>query len=367
MYQFLLLLFVVLCSVVPVHAQIASDETAQYQEHFYRAEVQEVLREGAEEYLGTSSLSQDLLVELLEGPDQGLELEVFYPASFDDQRLLFETGDQIIVVNTQYEGESSYRFFERYRLSSLWWVFAGFVVLVVAIAGLKGFMSLISLILTLILLTTWIVPSISSGSSPLLTAFIGSVVIATLALFLAHGFRVRTTLAWISTLITLVVAVLFAVLSVSFTDLMGLGSDGALDLLSSSFGALDMRGLLLGAIIIGTLGVLDDVTTTQVATIDELHKSNSKLGFSGLYKSGLSVGVEHIASLVNTLVIAYAGASLPIFLFITTSDHPFWVILNNEFLAEEVVRTLVGSATLIVAVPVSTLLAAWYYSQRAHH
>ena len=108
---------------------------------------------------------------------------------------------------------------------------------------------------------------------------------------------------------------------------------------------------------------MDDVTTTQTATVYEIHRADPKLSFWELYSRGLSVGREHIASLVNTLVIAYVGASFPIFLLITHSTQPLWVIVNNEFLAEEIVRTLVGSMTLVLAVPVSTVLAAYTYTK----
>jgi uncharacterized membrane protein len=143
-----------------------------------------------------------------------------------------------------------------------------------------------------------------------------------------------------------------------------MGSDEAVDLTLGYFENVDLKGLLLGAIVIGALGILDDVITTQVATVEEIQNAHTRFSFWELYRRGLSVGKEHIASLVNTLVIAYAGASLPVFLFITTSENPLWVILNNEYMAEEIVRTLVGSTTLILAVPISTLLAAYIYSRR---
>lgn len=152
-------------------------------------------------------------------------------------------------------------------------------------------------------------------------------------------------------------------LAVDFAHLFGLGSEDAVNLSLGQFGNIDLRGLLLGAMVIGVLGILDDVTTAQTATVEELSKANHRLGMMELYRRGISVGQEHIASLVNTLVIAYAGAAFPIFIFIHTATQPLWVILNNETMAEEIVRSLVGSATLILAVPISTLLAAWIYSK----
>jgi len=333
-------------------------------ENFYRAQVQEVLREGEEEHLGNFIFTQWLLVELLEGEDAGEVLEIPYRNAFaDEEEQRISVGEKIIVVQTEYDGESSYRFFERYRLTPLWILFFFFIGVTLLVSGRRGLGSLVGLGVTLVVLTKWIVPQIVSGGNPVLVSFLGSVLIASLSVFLAHGFHKRTVLSWVSLLITLAISLALALFSVSFTHLFGMGSDEAIDLTLGYFGEVDLKGLLLGAIVIGALGILDDVVTTQVAAVEEIHNAHSRFSFWELYRRGLSVGKEHIASLVNTLVIAYAGASLPVFLFITTSENPLWVILNNEYMAEEIVRTLVGSTTLILAVPIATFLAAYTCSR----
>jgi uncharacterized membrane protein len=185
-----------------------------------------------------------------------------------------------------------------------------------------------------------------------------------ISISLAHGFHKRTFLAILSTAITLHLALALGWISVSFSKLFGLGSEDAVFLSFGEFSNIDLKGLLLGAIVIGSLGVLDDITTAQTATIEEIHKANPKLNFTELYTRGLSVGKEHIASLVNTLILAYVGASFPILILLVTSTTPLWVTLNNEFMAEEIVRTLIGSITLITAVPISTVLAAWVYGRK---
>jgi len=147
------------------------------------------------------------------------------------------------------------------------------------------------------------------------------------------------------------------------TRLFGLGSEESLDLQYGALKNINLQGLLLAGIIIGALGVLDDITTAQTAAVAELKLANAKLSFDELYRRGMAVGKEHITSLVNTLALAYAGASLPMLLLFTVYQQPLWVTLNSEFVVEEVVRTVVGSLALTVAVPITTFLAAYWFSR----
>jgi uncharacterized membrane protein len=187
-------------------------------------------------------------------------------------------------------------------------------------------------------------------------------------MFLAHGFNKQTTLAFGSTLITLIGAAILSVIFVSLTRLTGAGTEEAFYLQFGSLEKLNLQGLLLGGIMIGVLGVLDDITTGQTAAVYEIHKADPKLKLADLYKRGINVGKEHIASLVNTLVLAYAGASLPLFLIFNLNDSiPLWVNLNSEFIIEEIIRTLVGSTALVLAVPISTFIAARSLTQPPKH
>ncbi len=157
----------------------------------------------------------------------------------------------------------------------------------------------------------------------------------------------------------------FSIFAVWLAKLSGSGTEEAVYLQLGSLPSLSLRGLLLGGMIIGTLGVLDDVTTTQVSTVEEISIADSSLTRKELYRRGLRVGKEHIASLVNTLALAYAGASFPLFLlFAIQGGPPLWIILNAEYVMEEVVRAVVCGAALVIAVPISTVAAAWFYGKR---
>jgi uncharacterized membrane protein len=208
------------------------------------------------------------------------------------------------------------------------------------------------------------VPQILAGNDPLIVSIIGSLAIMLITLYLAHGFTSRTTIAVVATFLSLVLTGIIAVIAVSVSKLSGLGSEDAYNLLMNTGKTINVQGLLLGGIIIGSLGVLDDTTTTQSTTVAELAHANPVYSMRQLFTSGMVIGKEHIASLVNTLVLAYAGAAIGIFIFIIislqTHSQPWWVIFNSEIIAEEIVRTLAGSMGLVLAVPITTLLAAFF-------
>lgn len=275
-------------------------------------------------------------------------------------------GEKVALVKTVgIDGDASYHIADRYRVNALLWMAALFFLAATAFGGRRGFTSAFGLAATVLIIVGWAVPRIMAGGAVFPTFLAATVAAALLSLYLAHGFNVRTTLALAGTLITLALAVAIEHLYVGQASLMGLGTEDAFFLQGSGVGNIDLRGLLLGGILLGVLGILDDVTTAQVAVVEELKAANPKFGFRDLYKRGLSVGKEHIASLTNTLFLAYAGASLPLFLlFAINKGQPLWYIVNSEIIAEEIVRTLVGSICLILAVPISTFIAARWFATR---
>jgi uncharacterized membrane protein len=248
---------------------------------------------------------------------------------------------------------------DRYRLNYLY-IFGGIFLLLALIFGrTRGLTSVIGLAAGIGILIFFIVPNILQGKNPVLVTLVGAGLIALISMFLAHGFNQKTALAVTSTLLTLGLAEMLANLFVNATKLLGNGSEAAFYIQAGYFGAINLQGLLLGGIIIGTLGVLNDITTAQAATVAELHSANNQLGFKQLYLTASRVGREHIASLINTLVLTYAGASLPLFILFSVSAQQLWITLNSATIAEEIVRTLVGSIALILAVPITTALSAY--------
>lgn len=327
---------------------------AQQEPHvqYLRAEVQEI----------TTSADETMSVFLQ--LENGKQVALPYSPQSTQEPLLTEGEGVVLQALHRADGSTEYILLERYRLPWLAALSALFVLFAVGIGGKTGARSVAGLALSIAILGVIVVPAILAGYSPLAVSLAGAFLIASTSIYLSHGIRRRTTLALISILVTLAAATGLAVLSVLWTKLFGIGSEEAMFLQSGPLDTVQLRGLLLGGIIIGTLGVLDDIATAQTAAVEELARANSRMGFRGLFRAGFSVGKEHIASLMNTLALAYVGTSLPLLLLFTVdTDTPLWVILNSQFLAEEIVRTLIGSTALVLAVPVSTYLAAQAFSK----
>lgn len=322
-----------------------------------------------DEYLRAKILSIDdkgARVALTDGPKKGdqLTIQMDEAATQNGQRK-FDVGDKVVVVKSyQIDGSASYYLADNYRLPMLEILAALFFLLAVVFGGVRGFTSVLGLGASVLVILKFIVPRIIAGQNPFHVTLAGAFIIAAVSLYLAHGFNRRTTVAFAGTVITLTLSTGVAVAAVSLSRLYGMGSEQALYLQNGDFGNIDLRGLLLGGIMLGVLGVLDDITTAQSAVIEELKRANLQLTFGDLYKRGISVGKEHIASLVNTLFLAYAGAALPLFLlFAVYKEAPVWFTLNSEIISEEIVRTLVGSVCLILAVPITTALAAAFFTR----
>ena len=232
------------------------------------------------------------------------------------------------------------------------------ILLAIIFAGWRGLGSLAGLLLSLVVIGTFVIPQILGGRNPYLVTAIGILVISLFGIFIAHGFNKRTAVALLSTYITLLLAIGLSALVVHGLHLSGVAGED-LFYLSQKAPTLNIQGVLLCGMILSVVGILDDITVGQATAVEELHRANADLNTRQLYQSGAKIGREHIASLVNTLVLAYVGTSFLFIVYVSaTSQYPLLVNLNSEIVMEEIARSLVGSIVLIVAVPISTLLAA---------
>ncbi|HRH31838.1 MAG TPA: YibE/F family protein [bacterium] len=339
---------------------VMAQDTASVTQVYARGKVMEVVEDKAVADSPMAESEQVVLVEVLKGEDKGEAVTITYifsSANYDDLKL--EEGDRVVIAKVNDARGDNYYILDSYRLSTIFIYVAIFAFAAIVFGRSRGAGSLVGLGASLAILMLFVVPQIIQGGNPLMISFLGSCAIAIVSLLLAHGFNRRAFVALAATLMALVAAFILAIVAGAFAHLSGTGTEQAIYLQLSYLPNLDLRGLLLGSIVIGALGVLDDVTTAQVAAVEEIGLANENLGVGELYKRGISVGREHIAALVNTLILAYAGASFPLFMLFALPDHPpLWVVLNSESIIEEILRALVGGTALMLAVPISTALAA---------
>lgn len=249
---------------------------------------------------------------------------------------------------------------EKYRLPSLVSLTVLFVVVVLLVSGTHGARSLLGLVFSFVVIFKFVLPQILTGSNPIAVALLASIVILMVSYFLSHGVNSKSIIAIVGTLGALIVTGVLAVGYGNLVGLTGLGSEET-GFLLDTLPRESFYKLMLAGMIIGSLGVLDDITISQASIVEELKRANHRLRMSELFISAMRVGHDHIASLVNTLILVYAGSALPLLLLFLVSQIGYVDLLNYEALAEEIVRTLVASIGLVSAVPLTTLIASYWY------
>lgn len=293
-------------------------------------------------------------VRITSGADGGQEITLPLPNGPGAPEVA--EGDDVVLVETSSPDGVTYSIVDHQRSTQLWILALAFVLAMVAFGRWRGLAALVGLGFTFGVLVLFVVPAILAGEPPLLVAIVGSAAIALSVLYLTHGISLSTTVAVVGTLASLAITGVLSAVSVSALHLTGVTDD-----ISTSLGVthqVSMQGLLLAGIVIGSLGVLDDVTVTQAATVSEVARANPAYGARQLYRAGSRVGRAHIASVVNTIVLAYAGSSLPLLILIVAADEPLGGVLTDQIVAQELVRSIVGTLGLVAAVPITTALAA---------
>lgn len=320
--------------------------------------VLEVLKEESFEADGETYYIQTLLVK---NKETGETSEVTVGNDFQpivaEQR--FKPGDSVILTaQTDYEGNEFTVLVDLYRIPVLLFLAVGFFLLVAAVGGFRGVLSIAGMVATFFILGLYMLPTILQGGDPVVVSVIASIAAGAVTIYLAHGFNRKSHVAFGSISAVLVVVIFLSAVTVQLARLLGLGDEQAYFLRFAEYGSINLQGLFLAGIIIGALGVLDDIVIAQVSVVEQLMGANSKLSKQEYYFRALEVGKDHVASLVNTLIMAYAGTSLPLFLLVLVDTGiPWWVKINDLVIAEEIVRTLAGSIGLVLAVPLTTLLA----------
>jgi uncharacterized membrane protein len=275
-------------------------------------------------------------------------------------------NDQIkvseLIFVAKYDGQ--YTFAGRFSLDKMIVLFILFLIVVMIVTKLKGIGAILGLIFTTGVIFLFTIPWIVAGLNTFVLTAISSLLILGVGLFVAHGFKINSLLAFISSMFTILITYFISAWSINFINFTGLDSEeGRYIVLGEGLQNINLQGLFLLAIIIGTLGVLDDITTAQIAVVEELSKLDKKQTRISLFWRSMNVGTEHIISLVNTLVLAYVATGLPVIILRSIySSQNAWSLLNDPLIIEEIVRSLAGSFALVIAVPIASILAAVFYS-----
>jgi uncharacterized membrane protein len=297
-----------------------------------------------------------LAFQLTEGPGAGRLVSQDFVVSPTTPELA--PGDRVLLAYDPAAEEGfRYRYFDRDRSSLLLWLALIFAVAVVILGRLRGLAALAGLAASFAVILLFILPAVLDGRDPLAVAIVGSAAIAFLALYLAHGFTTMTTVALLGTLGALAITAVLAAVFVGLADVSGFATEEAL-VVEIGAARIDLRGIVLGGVVIGALGAIDDMTVTQASAVWELRDANPSMSRRSLLRSGLRIGRDHVASTVNTLALAYAGASMPVLLLLVLSRQSVETVASGEVIATEILRTLVGSLGLVAAVPLSTWLAS---------
>jgi uncharacterized membrane protein len=297
-----------------------------------------------------------LVVKIDDGPAKGQFQQVDVPAEVVAFGL--HEGDEIVLqADLGAEGGPTYLFSDYARTTPMLVLAIVFVLVVGAVARLRGLRSLLGLAVAFVVLLKFMLPALLEGSSPTWVTLVGASAIMFVVLYLAHGFSARTTTALLGTLFGLVLTAVLGEIAVHVSRLTGFSSEATTQLQQFD-PTLDFSGLVIAGVVVAGLGILNDVTITQASSIWQLQEVDPSLSARELYRRGMAIGRDHIASTVYTLVFAYAGVALPLLLLFDINRQPAGVVLTGSLVAEEVIRALVGGIALVLAVPVTTVIGA---------
>lgn len=294
--------------------------------------------------------NQEIRALILEGENKDRVV------TFNNDFTPLASGDIFYLNHTTRDGEEFFAMMEPYRLNIIYILLFAFIILTILIGGFQGLRGLVSLALSFVLILYALLPGILAGYSPVLVSIVVSSFIIIVGSYITHGFNKTTTSAVLGMILTIIITGTLAVVSIEYGKFTGYDNEEAVFLNRNFAGEIDLVGILIGGIMIGLLGVLYDIAINQAIFVEELHHIAPHVKRKNIFQRAMRMGREHIGALVDTLAIAYAGASLPLLLLFSNSTN-LELIINREIFATEIVRILIGSISLIIAVPITTFIA----------
>ncbi|PIT87762.1 MAG: hypothetical protein COU31_01145 [Candidatus Magasanikbacteria bacterium CG10_big_fil_rev_8_21_14_0_10_40_10] len=371
MFKKITLVFLSLMVFLPVFVFAQSEANVRPTiDQVFKAKVIKIIKEKTiERSDGSKALQQDLLLRGLEKEWKDKEFAHKGVSDLDVASAnTYKVDDKVMVSEVKNsDGNTYYYITDLVRSGYLFWLAFLFSVIIIIIGKKKGIKSLVSLVISFFIIIKFIVPKIMSGSSPLLVGIFGALIILAIIIYLTEGWNKKSHIAVVSVFFSLIATFILSWIFTNLTRLTGLAQEEATFLLGANNGSINFRGLLLAGILIGAVGVLDDVIVGQVESVRQLRQANPHLTNRQIFKSAYEVGNTHLGAIVNTLFLTYAGASLPLLLLFSmypTGAISFVQVINHEMIATEIVRTLVGSIGVALSMPISTFLATIWMKEK---
>lgn len=320
---------------------------------------------GEKEEISDEDFVRTILIELESGDI--VRAEEFSSSEINSRD--FQEGDRVYVSSIAFEAqdgetETSYAIVDFKRTNSIYLLFVLFLIVVLAVSRLKGILSILGLIASFFIINEFLLENIIEGADPIISSLITATIVIPITFYISHGFNRPTSYALIGTITTLMLLAIFTFFYIDYANLTGFGSEDTRFVLNNAENVVNIRNLLIASVVVGLIGALDDISISQAHIARELKETDKKLNFKELYIKTMNVGKEHISSLVNTLFLVYASASLPLMILLYQSEEPIGFILNDEIIAEEVVRILITSIGLILAVPITTAIASYLETRK---
>ncbi len=362
-YLYALALGVIVSYSVVYAADPSSTTLIQDKEATYLAEVISIKSSNVKDVPNTDvqAVYKTVVVHFLSGDKEGKTQTI------TDSGFALKVDDKVYVRYTKTaDGSEYYSIQEPYRVPALLWLAGIFVIAVLIFGGKQGFLALVALFISFGVIFKLLFPGIIQGDNIILIATTGALTSLFVVMYMTHGFTRLTTAAFLGCSCTVLFTLLLAKYAVHITALTGFSDEESVYLNIATKGNLDFVALLVGGIIIGVLGVVDDVAITQASVVNELHHANPSMSMRMLYGKALKVGKDHMGAVINTLILAYTGASLPLILLLYISNTPTLELINREAIATEIVRSIVGSVGLLLAVPLTTLIAVFLMYGKVH-
>ncbi len=349
--------------VIAIKALLPLSVQAQDVDDQYQATVMTIVSAETVDVEGRSGTVQTLKIRFEEGPEAGQVVTLENNNLNDPRQRAYAIGEQIYVskltLSDKTKTEDIYTVADEVRQPAIYILFFIFGVLTLLIAGKKGVMSLFGLAFSFLILIFIVLPMFSSGVEPVLVAAVAAFFMVGLNFYFSHGFSWKTTIAVFSTLAALLITVMLSLIFIELGKLTGFASEEAVLLQSVKGELINIKGLILASILIGSIGVLDDITISQTSIVYGLQDVAKHLSFKELYHKAMQIGKDHIASMVNTLVLVYTSGALPLLLLFVNASDSVEKIINLEYVAQEIIITLLSSIGLILAVPITTFLGVY--------